>query len=246
MTIEMQPTSTSISSLESALDAIIFSANANDLCRTIVHGGFTGVDTHGAHIFVLDHNSNLKQVAGYGLAHEDIVDEISAWDDNPVAKCIQGKDLYFQKAGKAEGSRALVCLPFLKDSTPVGCLVLTVSGDVTEIPDVPGLVPVVGKLGAFYLEHSGVANGSRKESKSGSNGTGEDLTKRQIRILEMMAEGMSNVEIAREMLLSESSIRQETVRIYRSLSVGGRAEASKKAKSLGIISNKGTPPRNFD
>ena len=56
MTIEMQPTSTSISSLESALDAIIFSANANDLCRTIVHGGFTGVDTHGAHIFVLDHN----------------------------------------------------------------------------------------------------------------------------------------------------------------------------------------------
>ena len=224
-------------SLEAALDAMLSSANANDLCRTVVHGGFTGVETHGCHMYVLDHNSDLKQVAGYGISHDEAAELVSAWDDSPVAKCIREKNLVFRPA-EQDGARALICLPFLKDNTPVGCVCLTISGAVTSLPELPGLVPIVGKLGAFYLERSGIANGSRKESglASGSNGTGEDLTKRQIRILEMMAEGMSNVEIAREMLLSESSIRQETVRIYRSLSVGGRAEASKKAKSLGLIS----------
>ena len=51
----------------------------------------------------------------------------------------------------------------------------------------------------------------------------------------MMAEGMTNAEIARELLLSESSIRQETVNIYRVLGVGSRQEAAKKGKALGLI-----------
>jgi DNA-binding NarL/FixJ family response regulator len=37
------------------------------------------------------------------------------------------------------------------------------------------------------------------------------------------------------MILSESSIRQETVKIYRALGVGSRAEASKRAVHLGIL-----------
>ena len=229
----------SMNALSAALDALLFAQNANDLCRTVVHGGFTGVETQGCHIYVLDHSSNLKQVAGYGLAHTDAVDELSAWDDSPLANCIREKDLIFKAATKETG-RSLICIPFLKDSTPVGCVCLTVSDAVDGVPEIPGLLTVVSKLGALYLETSGVKSAGRKETSSNTNG--EDLTKRQLQILEMMAEGMSNVEIAREMLLSESSIRQETVRIYRALGVGGRAEASKKAKALGIISNKSTPP----
>jgi DNA-binding CsgD family transcriptional regulator len=223
--------------LSATLDALLFATSANDLCRSVVHGGFTGVETHGCHIYVLDHNSNLKQVAGYGLAHADVVEELSAWDNSPAAECIRQKDLVFKAATKETG-RSLICIPFLKDSIPVGCVCLTVSDGVNGVPEIPGLLTIVSKLGALYLESSGVKSSGRKEASSSTNG--EDLTKRQIQILEMMSDGMSNVEIAREMLLSESSIRQETVRIYRALSVGGRAEASKKAKALGIISKSGS------
>lgn len=200
----------SMGALGAALDALLFASNANDLCRTVVHGGFTGVETHGCHIYVLDHNSNLKQVAGYGLAHEFAVEELSAWDKSPVAACIREKDLVFTAATKESG-RSLICIPFLKDSTPVGAVCLTVSDGVKGVPEIPGLLTVVSKLGALYLETSGVKSAGRKDTTTTTNG--EDLTKRQIQILDMMAEGMSNVEIAREMLLSESSIRQETVRI---------------------------------
>ncbi len=202
--------------LSATLDALLFATSANDLCRSVVHGGFTGVETHGCHIYVLDHNSNLKQVAGYGLAHADVVEELSAWDNSPAAECIRQKDLVFKAATKETG-RSLICIPFLKDSIPVGCVCLTVSDGVNGVPEIPGLLTIVSKLGALYLESSGVKTSGRKDASSSTNG--EDLTKRQIQILEMMSDGMSNVEIAREMLLSESSIRQETVRIYRALGV---------------------------
>ena len=62
-----------------------------------------------------------------------------------------------------------------------------------------------------------------------------DLTERQMDILRQMAQGKTNAQIAAEMILSESSIRQETVRIYRALGVGTRAEAARKGLNLGLI-----------
>jgi DNA-binding NarL/FixJ family response regulator len=50
-----------------------------------------------------------------------------------------------------------------------------------------------------------------------------------------MAEGKTNAQIAQELILSESTIRQETVKIYRALGVHARSEAGKRAKHLGII-----------
>jgi ATP/maltotriose-dependent transcriptional regulator MalT len=48
------------------------------------------------------------------------------------------------------------------------------------------------------------------------------------------------MEIAKELLLSESTIRQETVRIYRILGVGNRQDAVKRGPALGILGNSST------
>ena len=63
-----------------------------------------------------------------------------------------------------------------------------------------------------------------------------ELSQRQLQVLQGMAGGLTNAEIARELLLSESTIRQETVRIFKALGVPGRIEAGKKAKALGLLS----------
>ena len=54
-------------------------------------------------------------------------------------------------------------------------------------------------------------------------------------MLSLIAEGMTNSEISRQVLLSESSVRQETIKIYRALGVGGRKEAMVRVRELGII-----------
>jgi ATP/maltotriose-dependent transcriptional regulator MalT len=54
---------------------------------------------------------------------------------------------------------------------------------------------------------------------------------------------MINGEIAQKLMLSESTIRQETVRIYKSLGVGNRLEAVKKAKMLGFLTKRAPAPQ---
>jgi len=62
-----------------------------------------------------------------------------------------------------------------------------------------------------------------------------DLTARQLRVLSLMAKGMTNGQIARVLAFSESTVRQETMAIYRNLQVKGRAEAIDFGRRTGLI-----------
>jgi DNA-binding CsgD family transcriptional regulator len=223
-----------LGAVESVLDAMLKSENASEFCRSLVHSDFMGDTTQGCQLFLLDNKSRLSTVAGYGLAPEDLdqsSDELSAWDNNPVSTCVREKQHIFETA--KPGKKSLVCVPLLRDHLPVGVLCLVLDSNTKTLPFTEGLIPILSKLGAFIL-----ATMATQKGRSGNfdpSATGEDLTSRQIQILELMAEGLVNVEIAGQLMLSESTIRQETVRIYRALGVPNRAEAAKKAKSLGLI-----------
>jgi len=64
---------------------------------------------------------------------------------------------------------------------------------------------------------------------------GAYLTKRQIAIIDMMSQQMTNMQIARELGYSESTVRHETMRIYEILQANGRREAVVLARKLGLI-----------
>jgi DNA-binding CsgD family transcriptional regulator len=216
------------------LDAMLKSDTASEFCRSIVHADFTGSSAQGCQLFFLDNKSRLTVVAGYGLSADAVQASeagVSAWDDNPISRCIREKKHLFEV--ETEDGKALLCVPLLKDQLPVGALCIVVDSKEKKLPFAEALIPIISKLGAYILATMATKPGTK--SAVDPNANGEDLTSRQIQILELMAEGLVNVEIAGQMLLSESTIRQETVRIYRALGVPNRAEASKKAKALGII-----------
>ena len=64
------------------------------------------------------------------------------------------------------------------------------------------------------------------ENQSENIREGSDLTERQRLILQMIADGRTNADIADLLGYSESLIRQETIRIYSKLSCSGRNEAA--------------------
>jgi len=225
--------------VEVILDAMLKSDSASEFCRSIVHADFTGANAQGCQLFFLDNKSRLTAVAGYGLGSETLSlgeGEVSAWDDNPISRCIREKQYLFD-VDRADG-KSLICVPLLKDQLPVGALCIVVESKDKSLPFGEALIPIISKLGAYILAM--MANQPGAKGSVDPNANGEDLTTRQIQILELMAEGLVNVEIAGQMLLSESTIRQETVRIYRALGVPNRAEAAKKAKALGIIGRRPT------
>lgn len=61
------------------------------------------------------------------------------------------------------------------------------------------------------------------------------LTPRQLRVLSLMAQGMTNGQIARVLAFSESTVRQDTMAIYRILHVKGRSEAVHYGRTHGLI-----------
>jgi len=63
----------------------------------------------------------------------------------------------------------------------------------------------------------------------------DPLTYRETDVLILLAERMSNKEIANKLYISESTVKRHTINIYQKLNVHKRSEAVARAKSLGII-----------
>jgi DNA-binding CsgD family transcriptional regulator len=95
-----------------------------------------------------------------------------------------------------------------------------------------------------HLElHEQLANKSHKNNSekfvhnqySESSVDGFHLSPRQMEILNHMADGKTNAAIARIIGFSESTVRQETIEIYRILGVNDRRSAVSSAQLTGLI-----------
>ena len=84
---------------------------------------------------------------------------------------------------------------------------------------------------------SGAAPGPGRKDRpaSGNRSQSEGLTERQSAILAGMAAGQTNAQIARSIGFSESTVRQETMAIYRHLGANGRHDATRLAAERGMI-----------
>jgi LuxR family maltose regulon positive regulatory protein len=67
------------------------------------------------------------------------------------------------------------------------------------------------------------------------SGLVEPLSEREIEVLQLIAEGLTNPEIAARLFLSLNTIKVHTRNIYAKLSVNNRIQAVARAKSLGIL-----------
>ena len=68
------------------------------------------------------------------------------------------------------------------------------------------------------------------------------LTLRQVEILEMVADGLSNLQIATRLYLSESTIKQHLLKVYKVLGVKNRNQAASFLRRSDSYSN-GAPRR---
>lgn len=64
---------------------------------------------------------------------------------------------------------------------------------------------------------------------------GEQLTERELEILQLMAKGAANKEISRELSISESTVKTHISNIFQKLGVNDRTEAVTQALKKGII-----------
>ena len=70
----------------------------------------------------------------------------------------------------------------------------------------------------------------------------DQLTAREHEILGRLADGLSDQEIVRELVLSVNTIKWYNRQIYSKLGVGNRSQAIARSKQLGLLTADSAPP----
>ncbi len=94
-------------------------------------------------------------------------------------------------------------------------------------------------LGAFSTDATGAGLGAPAPHggrPAGATGFAEPLSKRELELLELLAEGLSNQDIAERLFLSPLTVKVHVRNIYSKLDVSSRTQAVARARMLGILS----------
>jgi DNA-binding CsgD family transcriptional regulator len=151
---------------------------------------------------------------------------------------------------ESDGKETLLAVPLLSDSGSIGVLSMTFLGTLDQESDTIATMEALAGLVTVYMvmstQHSSTPNINPAATQwevvdiPGVSGVRVGLTKRQQRVLSMLARKLSNPQIALALDYSVSTIRLDTMAIYRFFGVGNRREAVEEATRRGILR---PPPR---
>ena len=65
----------------------------------------------------------------------------------------------------------------------------------------------------------------------------EPLSERELEVLQLIAEGLTNQKIASKLYLSLNTVKAHTRSIYGKLGVNNRTQAGVRARALGLLSD---------
>lgn len=216
--------------VQSVIDLILTSQSMHDLCMRFVHDSFAEGMIEGAHVYNISETLDIVHQVGYGRTPSEFELSTSAWDStSPLAQCVKKKIPIFD-SGKDPTNLAV---PFLLERVPNACLLLFLNDSVRENPLSQVTFKTLSKLGAFFFDVMPIK--STKKNVTRQNIGQQKLSNRQIEILRLISLGLKNADIGKKISISESTVRQETIRIYRELGAYGRSEAVHKAKLLSLI-----------
>jgi len=216
----------------SLIDLAISSDSYEQLCQRVVHEEITKGLVHGAHLYSVDSNLDMELQVSHGKTSDLVERVVSAWDGSLLGECLMTKQMVF-RSGKNESHLAM---PLAKGSVPVGALLLVVDPKLQIPPLSEAVSHLLSKVGAFFMEVR-----PRISLQARANGNGfahkpEQLTTRQVQIVQLIGATLTNGQIGKELSLSESTIRQETIKIYKALGVSGREEAVTAGIKIGLLS----------
>lgn len=149
------------------------------------------------------------------------------------------------------GARGLSCLRYVRDAAPLTPVIVVSGNDdpatMSEVAlagaagyvpkSAPGDVLVQAirlvMAGRTYLPVQAAAlRRSPSSASAPAEPIGDLLTSRQIRVLKLLARGLSNKQIARELEISEITVKAHVSAIFRKLGVSNRTQAANAARTM--------------
>ena len=237
------------------------------VCRFLVLTIAWSEGARGALIALCQDDGHIEIAGSFGYPRSlmDTYRRLSLFDHTPLTDAItQDSALSFPDPAKmvkhnpsvpaevtscAElwGTGGLIAVPLMKDAGPVGVLGMnfsvSVARDSVTLQQLATLRPLLTMHLSLttQLQETSSASGSAGVSAETPAGASLGLTTRQMLVLQMLAKRMTNPQIAEALDYSLSTVRLDTMAIYRALGAEGRRDAVDRARAMGLIT--GARPR---
>lgn len=230
------------SSVRSFIEWLSFHPIGDEIARALVSEHLAHVKTTGIGIFRIQSDDSLILLGQYGKI------EAERWPTTKLAgsqwRALNSPEFIIAAGGNKNSwaPNSQMCVISLRDHGVIhGFIVFEFLHEISD-KDKPGVkseiedfsIPIALSLSFQQRESSSHPTTAHFANEAGHT-SAEPLSQRQILILRGMVEGKTNHELASEMGFSVSTIRHETMRIFKSLAVNDRKEAAKKALDLSLI-----------
>lgn len=206
------------------------------------------LDATSAFLFELNNENRVESSARYGASHlvRDIYpNSYELRDRVPITDSIRTRSVVWvntlptwpeeypilQAIPYTDPEKTFICFPIEKCGTPIAVLGIFCNPVIDPDAEIDAFLRAIGHVLSLHVYRSidtpAELRHHDKKSTFGSNdGHIGELTERQGLILRMMSEGRTNLGISEMLGYSESTIRQETIKIFAKLRCHGREEAS--------------------
>ena len=217
------------------------SHNASDFCRFLTVVALRDFGAVAAIMVRVESNSTLRSVGQYGQPRPELPNALANTPQiRALKKAIAGRNLVKVERIEAQTTESFIAIPFSPTGDVPGALGISFRRELSsfQIPEAElELLQLLSELIAVNSLPRIRATGllSRLYFDTEDLEPVSAITPRQLRVLDEMAIGKTNAQIARSLNLSESTIKQESVRIFRILGVNSRQRAVSVGKEMGLI-----------
>jgi DNA-binding CsgD family transcriptional regulator len=204
-----------------------------------------------AFIWQLEQDGNVQEVAKFGTSsavREAYPLTYKLSDKNPVCDAVRSRSVlwmnidgetwaseYPDLAGlsKLVGEKTIIVFPIEHSGTPIAVMAIFCDQNPDPDAEVEAFLRAVGSLISMNFH----GRYGTKVAQTGTRlvrqleATEAGLTDRQELVLRLMSEDRTNGDISEMLGYSESTIRQETIKIFRKLQCNGREEAARIYRS---------------
>lgn len=236
--------------------------SVDQIAQHLVLRLFAPLRPRGALVSLCGPDGTLHLAGSFGLGPGVVepFEHMSLWEASPMAEAArEGEPLIVATAASLQErypwlvtdelpASPMVAWPLILPNERVGVITFLFGGEL-DADAVSREVGGVAAVLALYLSLTG-SDVDRREHGNGSVTSMPErehaamaatkpaqLSERQLRILELMAAGLTNTQIALRVGYSESTVRQETMAIYRYFGVSGRHDAVRVATMRGMLAS---------
>lgn len=236
---------------------ILNASSVDEFLKSVCHAGLKDYGAIGCFMVRLVEQSRIFITASYGYPYEGRIKlgyADTLWDSSATSEALRSGEIVFYASKAAYLDRypepgadqlpgdGVVAIPIWGGGYPIGALVVALDSSFANREQL-GSAPVWEQLKVLLelacKKTSWQAQFEYVEPTTSSITvipTGPAaLTTRQLEILQLMALGDTNRQIAAKLHVSESTVGKETVEIYNKIGVHSRSDAARIAEELGLL-----------